>query len=150
MIDTLVIGIGDPLRGDDGAGPAVIDRLGQTPLPASVTLARQWGEGSGLMMSWQGWERVILVDATISGSPAGTVQRFDADCLPARGTFPYSTHRFGVAEGVALAAALGDLPGELQIFGIEGTVFTPGAGLSPAVSEAVDEVVERILSLLGR
>jgi hydrogenase maturation protease len=58
--------------------------------------------------------------------------------------FHYSTHRFGLAEAVETARALGLLPGSLRVFGIEGQDFGAGIGLSPAVEHSADLLVRRL------
>ena len=136
MTEWLVVGVGDPLRGDDGAGPAVIECLRRRSLPG-VRLETHWGEGASLMALWQGHRRVILVDAMVSGAPPGTLRWFGPENLPESGTFPWSTHRFGLAEALQLAAVLGALPEEVQVLGIEGKAFPTGGGLSPEVARAV-------------
>ena len=144
MAETLVIGIGDPMRGDDGAGAAVIDRLRRWHT-AGFQLETHWGEGAGLMQLWRGWERVILVDAMNSGAEPGTLRWFSRDELPPPGLFPYSTHRFGLAEALQLSAVLGELPAELFVLGIEGSCFDAGASFSPQVAEAVISAADQIL-----
>lgn len=142
-----MVGVGDPLRGDDGAGPAVIEGLRARPLPG-VGLATHWGEGASLMEAWKGCRQVILVDAMVTGAPPGTLRWFGPENLPESGTFPYSTHRFGLAEALQLAAVLGELPEELAVLGIEGRAFDAGAGLSPEVSGAVATACEEVLRRL--
>jgi len=148
VAENLVIGIGDPLRGDDGVGVAVIDRLRRYPLP-DVRLETHWGEGAGLMALWRGRQRVVLVDAMVSGTEPGTLRRFSPDALPSPGLFPYSTHRFGLAEALQLSAVLGELPADLLVVGIEGGCFDPGRALTPAVAEAVVTATDAILEWLS-
>jgi len=143
---TLVVGIGNPYRQDDGVGPAVIEKLGQMPLN-DVDLCAHSGEGIDLMELWAGYQRVIVIDATSSGAEPGTVYRFEAHHHPMPpALFRYSTHQFGLAEAVELARTLGTLPDELIIYGIEGQRFGHGQGLSPRVEAAVVEVVRRIVT----
>jgi hydrogenase maturation protease len=143
----LVIGIGDPARGDDGVGHAVVGRL-RARSPAGVRLETHWGEGAALMELWAGYRRVLLVDAMLSGAPAGTLRWFDGASLPGQVRFPRSTHQFGLAEAARMAAVLGTLPGELWVLGIEGGDFTAGAGLSPAVEGAVEAACRQVLDRL--
>ncbi len=144
-VDTLIIGVGNPLRCDDGAGPAVVRCLLEQALPTTVKLMEHHGEGASLIEAWQGYRRVLLVDATCSDAAVGTVQRFDALQveLP-KGLFHYSSHLFGVAEAVELARSLERLPGNLIIYGIAGTEFGYGEALSPEVAVAVVDVTNRI------
>lgn len=146
MAEILVIGIGDPLRSDDGAGPAVIERLRCRRL-SGVQLENHWGEGTALMALWRGHHRVVLVDAMVSDAAPGTLRWFSRKAPPPSGIFPYSTHRFGLAEAVRLSAVLGELPGELWVLGIEGSCFAPGNTLSPPVAEAVVKAADEIAEL---
>ena len=137
--------IGNRLRSDDGAGTAVADRLVRMDLPAQMTIREHWGEGTRLMQEWETTVRVILVDAARSGAPPGTIHRIDAkaQAIP-KGFCYYNTHRFGVAEAVELARALGRLPATLHLLAIEGRIFDPGQILSPEVAKAVEIVSAEI------
>lgn len=139
-----VIGVGNPYRGDDGAGPSVAAALRQAAVPG-LEVVEASGEGAALMEAWSGSERVFLVDAVSSGGRPGCVHRIDAarDRVP-QDFFKYSTHAFAVAEAVEMARVLGQLPRALIIYGIEGEDFSAGEDLTPAVASAVDEVTRRI------
>jgi hydrogenase maturation protease len=103
------------------------------------------------MAAWEGAESVILIDAAQSGAAAGTIHRFDAASTEVpSGLFHYSSHQFAVAEAIEMARVLGRLPGSLMVFGIEGTDFSYGEGLSPAVSDAIDKVENEILAILSQ
>jgi len=138
----LLIGVGNAWRRDDGAGPAVAERLADHPGLRTLVLP---GEGSELIEAWSGQAHVIVVDAMRSGAPAGTIRHFDAvtQPLPA-GEFPSLSHRFGLAEAVEMARILGRLPARLDIWGIEAGDAGQGPGLSPKVDAAVAEVVHFI------
>jgi hydrogenase maturation protease len=138
-----VIGVGNAWRGDDAAGLEVAKRLRE--VQEELRVIQHEGDQSRLVDLFGGSDLVVVVDAAHSGAPAGTVFRFDAadEPLPApllRG----STHAFGVAEAVELARALGRLPRELIVYAIEGQTFETGAGLTPEVERAVEEVVEEL------
>ncbi|MAS41126.1 MAG: hydrogenase maturation protease [Porticoccaceae bacterium] len=140
----LVVGIGNPQRGDDGAGRAVVAWL-RGRLPEAVELAVQDGNAAGLFDGFAGAAAVWLVDACVSGQAPGTLQRFDAAAAPLPEALrSCSTHGLGPAQAIELARALGQLPGRCRVHVIEGAEFAPGAGLSPAVAAAVPEVGARI------
>jgi hydrogenase maturation protease len=145
---TLVIGIGNSWRRDDAAGLEVARRL--RPLaPAEVSIDEREGEPAGLLDAWHGAESAVIVDAVRSGASPGTVHRFDAVTAPLpAATFGHSTHALGLAEAVELGRALGRLPTHLIVYGIEGDRFDAGAGLSPAVDRAVDDLCESLLAEL--
>ncbi|MEE4379723.1 MAG: hydrogenase maturation protease [Candidatus Competibacteraceae bacterium] len=149
MRDTLIIGVGNALRGDDGCGPVVIQRL-TGRIPETVTLLEHGGDGISLLQAWEGADWVILVDAAYSGATPGTIYRFDvAETELPRGFFHASTHELGVAEAVELARSLGRLPEGLMVYAIEGECFSAGAELSPAVADAVESVAGRIVAELN-
>ncbi|WP_019594566.1 hydrogenase maturation protease [Thioalkalivibrio sp. ALM2T] len=137
----LVIGIGNPWRGDDGVGHAVVAALAGTP---GLTTAACSGEPAELMELWQGHDPVILVDAIVTGAAPGTLHRLDArDPLP-RGA-RYSSHGIGLAEAVELARALDAFPPTLIVHGIEPAHLEDGTGLSPQAIDAIPKSARRIL-----
>jgi hydrogenase maturation protease len=144
--ETLVIGVGNLYRGDDGAGIVTARKLAAQRLTGG-RVAEMNGEGTSLMEVWKDSPSVLLVDAVSSGAVPGTIHRFEAQAGPLpTGLEHRSSHSFGVAEAVEVARALGRLPPRLVIYGIEGSLFTPGQGLSPEVERAVEEVASRLVS----
>jgi hydrogenase maturation protease len=139
-----VIGVGNPWRGDDGAGLAVARRLRGT-LPDGVDVLEREGEPTSLLDAWEDADALWLVDAVSSGAPPGTLHRLDAaeQELPA-GMFGASTHHFGLAEAVELARALGRLPRHTVVFGVEGASFDTGEGLTPEVDAAAARAAEAV------
>jgi hydrogenase maturation protease len=145
----LVIGIGNEFRGDDGAGIQAARRLAALE-PPGVTVLEQSGEGATLMETWQTAATVFVVDAVQSADPPGTIYRFDAGREPLPAHFAgYSSHAFGLAEAVAMARLLGQLPARLIVYGVAGRNFDYGVTLSPEVETAVDRLVARLLSEVG-
>jgi hydrogenase maturation protease len=143
---TVVIGIGNPLRGDDAAGVAVAERL-RPRVPEGVEVVACSQEPSRLIEAWEGADSVVLVDSISSGEPPGTVHRFDAgeEALPAR-SFRASTHAIGIADTIELARALGRLPRRVRVYGIEAGRYGTGASLTPAVESAVAFLVREVLT----
>ena len=141
----LVIGIGNPDRGDDGVGGEVVRRLrGRTP--AGVGVVHETGEAMAILNRLQEAGSAFLVDAAASGAAPGTVHRFDAGAgaLPS-GLAEVSSHGFGLAQAIALARTLRSLPPRCIVYAIEGERFSPGVPLTPAVARAAATVAEQIL-----
>lgn len=140
-VPALIIGVGNRLRGDDGVGPAVCDRLAGR----GFEVVEHAGDGAVLMDLWLDRGRVFVVDATATGSPPGTVSRFEPrlETMP-RKTFFASSHLFGLAEAVETSRSLGRLPDGLVIYGVEGREFAHGDGLSAEVAAAVSSVADQI------
>jgi hydrogenase maturation protease len=143
---TLVIGVGNPHRGDDAIGPLVASRL-KRRADSRFRVIEQAGEGLALMEAWEGADTVIILDAAFSGKRAGTIHRIDAsvESMP-KDFLRCSTHALGVAEAIELARALDQLPRRVIVYGIEGVSFEQGAGLSEAVEAASGKLETLVLS----
>jgi hydrogenase maturation protease len=113
-----------------------------------VEAQEQSGEATallGIFESAPAGQRVIVVDAMVTGSPPGSILFWDAGAAKlSRETFRCSTHALGVVVAAELARALGKLPPQLGIYGIEGVAFEAGAQPSPEVLRAVEELAQRI------
>jgi hydrogenase maturation protease len=56
----LVLGIGNPLMGDDGVGSQVIQLLAENELPCGIKIENAGLPGWGLPAWFEGWNHVIL------------------------------------------------------------------------------------------
>lgn len=137
----LIIGLGNPWRGDDGVGPHVAQALSRLSRPdVRVQCAAQ--DALSLIQSWEGAQRVYAIDAVQTGQREGSILRLDALRAPLPTASAYSSHGLGLAEAVALARQLHRLPDHLTLIGIEAHCLAPGQGLCAAVREAGDKVLE--------
>jgi hydrogenase maturation protease len=140
----LVVGIGNPDRGDDGFASAVIDRL-QESAPPGVVLRARSGDILALLDEWDDFDTVILVDAAAPLARPGRIHRLDLTARPLpTGLSHSSTHAVGIGETIELARSLGRLPRRLILYLVEGERFAAGGPLSPAVAAATDRVAESI------
>jgi hydrogenase maturation protease len=147
-----VIGVGNPYRRDDGAGPEVAARVAATLHPdhhPGVRVCEHDGEPAGLLDLWDGAEIAVVVDSVRTGAPAGTVHRIALDGT-APATSGGSTHGLGLGDAVELAGALGRLPPKLVVYGIEAGDTGDGLALSDAVAEAAGQVAADIVRMLRR
>jgi len=143
---TLVVGVGNEDRGDDGLGPLAARLLAQSWAagpPAGVEVITWTGDPMGLLDRLAGVDRLVLIDAVVSGGEPGTTRRFGADA-PFAETAGASTHNFKLAAALALGRALGRLPERVEVWGIEAAEFGHGAPLTLAVAEAVLALVPRL------
>ncbi|UCH49225.1 MAG: hydrogenase maturation protease [Betaproteobacteria bacterium] len=140
----ILIGVGNPDRGDDGAGRMVVQALAGD-LPEDIEVLQLSGEATDIVGQLQRADAAILIDACSSGAAAGTAQRFDVvdEPLP-RELFAVSTHGVGVADAIELARALGDLPAVCLVYAIEGKRFDTGEPVSAPVAAAVPEVAAQV------
>ena len=148
----LVIGLGNELRGDDGAGIEVARRLRGLAAEAGIDVRAQQGEPAGLIDAWSGRKAVVVVDTMRSGAEPGTICRFDASCepLPAQLRGSSSTHALSLAEAIELARALEQLPPRAVVFAIEGQRFETGAALSDEVRAVIPKVAGMVLDAARR
>jgi hydrogenase maturation protease len=151
--NTIFMGVGNPLRSDDGAGRFVVQRL-RSQIPRGVKVLEETGDSTELLEAWKEADLVFLVDAVQSGAPPGTILRLDAQAEKLPKWFSRSsTHSFGVAEAIELARTMGELPEQLIVYGIEGLDFSAGTELSPDVAEALpvaaNLILQEILHLPG-
>ena len=132
--------------GDDAAGPIVLDRLAGR-LPDSVALVESVGDATHLLETWRDVGLAIVVDAVVSGGVPGTVHRIDGvQGFPAAWRSA-STHLVGLAEAIDLGGAVGVLPDDMVVFGIEIDRIGPGVELGPDIEDAVGEVADRIVGV---
>jgi hydrogenase maturation protease len=144
----VVIGIGNPDRGDDGVGRHAA-RMLERIVPADVRVVEQDGGAAALIETLRDADCAFMIDAVVSGAPVGTVLRLDCGAeiaIPAKGGA--SSHGLGLSEAIALARVLGSLPEHCVIYGVEAARFTPGTGLSPEVADGMCDVVRRIVQEL--
>ena len=146
MDEVVVIGVGNPDRGDDAAGPEVVAAL-RGRVPPGVRLTTTVGsDPSTLWDLWDGASHAVLVDAMVSGRPAGTVERFDVshDRLPGSVRL-VSTHAIGAPAAIELGRAIGRLPPRVSVYGIEGRSFAGGAAMSEEVARMVPVVADDLI-----
>lgn len=146
---TVVIGIGNPYRCDDGVGPAIVDQLTRLSLP-NVEVVTADGEPTQLLDAWTGTDLAVVIDAVLC-APAepGRIHRTD---LHGISTLPAATssHGLGVPEAVLLGAALDRLPARLVVYAVEAARLDFGTDLSPPVAAAVPEVVAAVLDEIAK
>lgn len=154
---TLIIGLGNPILGDDGVGWSVVEEVAKKTngnLDIEVDYASLGG--LSLMERLTGSERVILVDSIFTGKkPVGTVSQFTLTDLP-----DLSAGHSASAHDTSLRNALNvgrsmhiDLPKNenILIIAIEAkAVYDFSQELSPAVAEAVPQAVRIVTDLLDK
>ncbi len=143
---TLVLGLGNPLRGDDGAGVAVARILKKKGLPPGVDVMEGEMDGLSFLEKAERYEKVIVVDAADMNLEPGEWRAFDLRPDLLKGDFGASTHQFGLGEALQLAETLGWKLPPIRVYGIQpGWVgFTGKLRLSGAVSRAVRAVAEAV------
>ena len=155
---TLILGIGNPLMADDGAGVQVIELLRRESLPAGIRVQDGGTAGVGLVPEMEGHQRLILVDCATMGerggdegrkptAQAGQWRRFTLEetRLLSQDASALSLHNANLRDALRLAAALDILPPETIIYGIQPETVEWDRPMSTTVSAALPAVVQAIL-----
>ena len=144
----VILALGNPLRGDDGAGPEVLHGLqAERDWPADVTLIDGGTAGLESALSLSGADRAILIDAGDMGLPPGSWRRVDARQVILQGSDgPFlSLHQAGLSEALQLGETLGILPAEIALYVIQPENIGWEQGLSEPVQAAVAAVRAAVL-----
>ena len=150
---TVVVGVGNQFRRDDGAGPEVIARLralqpGDASL-SGVTLALSDGEPGRMIDLWEGTRVAVVIDAVRDPAmPPGYRYQVAVDALTGIVDGAASSHSIGLGDTVELARVLGRLPARLTVLAVVGRDFGFGTELTAEVAAAVPELVERVREIV--
>jgi hydrogenase maturation protease len=106
--------------------------------------------GPRLIEHLRGADTVLLIDAVMSGSRPGTLHRLEGHALSGWVTHHASSHGFGLAETLALAEKLGELPAHLKFLGLEAGAKSPSAGEIAHLVSAVALEVESALNAMEK
>jgi len=151
---TLICGVGNKLKRDDGLGPFVIEQLEDTPMPEGVDVADYGISGFKCALKLEGYNKVIFVDAiSLPGFEPGRLHRLkiNKDKLmksPRLSDFSLSMHETDLERIMATAAVLNIYPDEVVIIGCEPSDTAVGLGLTKPVEAAVPKIIELILKEL--
>jgi len=149
-VKTLVLGLGNPLLGDDSVGLKVValvrERLAGR---ADVEVAEEEAGGLRLMERLTGFDRAVLVDACVSGAAPGTVRRIGPDDLPTQRTA--IAHGIDLPRALALGLSLGlPMPASVRVVAIEAeSVLEFRDFMTPAVAAAVEPAVAAVIDEVG-
>lgn len=148
---TLILGLGNPLMGDDSVGLRVAAELAaQLAHQPDIVVQEEYRGGLHLMERMIGYDRVILIDAMVTGLSPGSLQWLTVDWLPTQHTA--SAHDVNLATALAVGRHAGAKlpPNEaIWILGIEAQqVHTFSEQCTPAVAEAIPKAVTAVLEKL--
>lgn len=150
-IGVLVLGLGNVLCADDGAGVAAVHRLRRAyELPAGVRVVDGGTLGLDLLALVAASDRVVLVDAVNGDAPAGTLMRIAGDDVAPAVYERLSPHQIGVADLLAGAALCDRYPDEVVIVGVVPATTELQLGCTPAVVAQIDALVEAAIAELRR
>jgi hydrogenase maturation protease len=124
----LIIGIGNPSRGDDALGPMLIEQLEALNLPG-VELLTDFQLQVEFALDLQGRKQVIVVDASLDAVPP-----FAFTPVTAEQDSSYSSHAMSPSAVLHAYQQLYGPPPPAFVLAIRGSAFELGEGLSEAAS----------------
>ena len=136
---TLIVGVGNPLRSDEGVGPYIADCIEAK----GFSSVKVWVTGQLNMEDLERmlkFNRVILVDASLNGP----LLDFHPVEKSAIGAQPISSHHLSAEMFVNLANVIYQKDLHMHLCSIKGSCFDVGDKISPGVLERAQEAVELI------
>lgn len=151
---TLVVGLGNPILGDDGLGWEAARLLACETLPSQVEVDSAALGGISLMERLVGYQRAVIIDAMNTGQfELGSVQVFPLESLPGPLTGHLaSAHDASLQEALQMGRDLGaELPDEVLIVAVETPyVYDFSEELSSKAAAAVKVAVSEVLRILNQ
>ncbi len=139
---TIVIGIGNTIHRDDGAGVHALRKLqADSRLPGDVVLIDGGTRGIELLADLHDCSRLLLLDALDFGEEPGTMMRMTGDelrSLPCGA----SVHQLGLADLLATLPLVSEAPTEVVLLGVQPARTEWGTELSPSVEASLGQLVD--------
>ncbi len=149
MKRTLIAGFGSVLRGDDGFGVALLQRLAERGVANDHVALLDVGTG-GIRLAQElmtSYDSLIILDATARGGVPGSVYTLVIDDV--RPTLAIDMHTAVPSRALEVARALGPLPSQIYLVGCEPAVVDEWTlELSPVVALAIDHAIREVEKLL--
>jgi len=147
---TVVLGLGNVLHADDGAGAQAIKRLREDArVPADVSLIEGGTLGLELLPYLWDCSRLIVIDAVDVGEIPGTVVRMSGEelnSLPGKN----SVHQLGVSDLLVALRMLAERQPLVVLLGVQPGSTEWSTELSPLVAATIDSLVEAAIRELGQ
>ena len=141
-----VLGLGNPIRRDDGIGIHAIRLLSaDSRLPRNVKVIEGGTLGLDLLHSLQGVSHLLALDAVDTAASPGSLSRF-ADAALLSLPVSKSVHLLGFADILGALCLLDDAPQEIVLLGMQPKSTDWGVTLSPIVDAALNDLVEAALT----
>lgn len=143
MTKTVILGVGNLLLTDDGVGIHAIQKLqAEYSLPGGVQVVDGGTCGLDLLQFLEGVDHLIIIDAARLGKSPGSIVRLEGDQVPAYLALKTSPHEIGLPELLFTARLTDIYPQRVVVFGVQPESIETHLGLTTAVAERLDELVE--------
>ena len=144
---TVVIGLGNRYMKDDGIGIQVAEELRRS-LGGDVLVEQCQSVDLGLLAKYKGASKIILVDASRSGSPPGTIAKYGIAPSKTPLVSLQGLHSLQLHDLVDVASQAGLLSCPVTVVGVEPKDCGPGEGLTPELKRAVPDAIEAVREIV--
>lgn len=148
-----IIGCGNLNRSDDAVGVIIAQRLqkylAENPHP-DVQIYDCGTAGMEVMFQARGSKKLVIIDASSTGSEPGAVFQVPGEELAALPEPSYNLHDFRWDHALAAGRKIfqDDFPQDVIVYLIEAASLDFGLNLSPVVQNAADLVFEKIIKIM--
>jgi len=147
FLSVLVLGIGNILLSDEGAGVKAVEELkNRYNCSDAVEIVDGGTSGFELLPYFDDRSHILIIDAVKTGNKPGTIVRIEDP--PAFFQKKISPHQIGIADVLGLAAITDNLPQNITLFGIEPKQLSTGLDLSTEVARNLRQLVDMVVDEL--
>jgi hydrogenase 3 maturation protease len=129
---TVIVGIGNILKGDDGAGPLVCEQLKNTKITADLIDAGTVPENYIQPIIKKAPQNLLVIDAIDFGATPGTIRIFEPEQL---NSHAISTHTLSPRLFVDMVSQ--NIKLDVYFIGIQPAQIQLGQSISPQISQAI-------------
>lgn len=144
---TLIVGVGNRLLGDEGIGPHIVDNLSQLSMPPGVSVLDCGCDLLNLVSHIDKPQKIIVVDAIRAGGKPGRIHKFDFNELETMQAKTHSAHQVQITDALKLLKQVCPCLTncEITVIGIEPKVTELSTDLSKEVRESIADLTRLLL-----
>lgn len=138
-----IIGLGNPLRRDDGIGLILLDRLQhqKKEFQEKITFIDGGTGGMNLLHLLPRFDTILIIDAVDFKGKPGNIRLFTLEQIQSKKTpITLSTHESDFIKVLSLSKELNELPEKLTVFGVQPYDLSHGTGLSEQIIPHLDDL----------
>lgn len=148
-MQTLILGVGNVLLGDEGIGIRIIEELENSyAFGTDIELLDGGTAGIELLRYIEGKDLLIIIDAMRAGHPPGTVFRVEGEDVPKKFMSKVSPHQIGLSDLLAAGILSNNIPQNIVLFGVEPESLATGIYITDTVKLSIPKIVAAILNEL--
>jgi len=142
-----IIGIGNPLKSDDGIGLIILEELKKRNISPNFSLVDGGTGGMKFLHILKDFDEVIVIDAVYFDGEPGEYVFFKPDQVKSLNA-PKGTHDSNFFEILELSEQLNEKPREIVIMGIQPKITDISENLSSELEERLEGMVDAIIKII--